>query len=186
MACSPRERSSVPTPTPLPPSDPSPRGPGRGGGKRGYRLVRHFKLDQRLTPEDRAAYDALLRDPRSTIDSLLKWLHDNGYPDMTRGGVHRHRKHFEHIAGEIQHDARVAGVYATIARDAGGIGALEDAAQFRLEQMFLEQLFRMKKTDRRTGKEWGELARVIRLILENRGRVEEQRAERAMRPKPER
>jgi hypothetical protein len=167
-------------------SAPKPRGPGRGRGKRGYRLVRHFKLDQRLTPEDRATYDTLLRDPRSTIDSLLKWLHDRGYPDMTRGGVHRHRKHFEHTAGEIRHDARVASVYAMIARAQGGPDALRDAAQYRMEQLFLEQLFRMKKTDRRTGKEWGELARVIRMILENRGRVEQQRTARATLSRPQR
>ena len=158
------------------PEAPQPRrGPGQGRGPRGERLVRHFKIDHRLTPEDRAQYEALLLDPRSTVDSLLRWLHDKGYTDMSRAGVHRHRKQFELDVKSIRRDARVAGQFAALARFQGGATALADAGQFRFEQVFLEQLFRMKKTDARAGKEWLELARAMAALLDNRRQVEEQR-----------
>ena len=102
--------------------------------------MRHFKIDHQLTPEDRAQYEALLLDPRSTVDSLLKWLHENGYKDMSRGGVHRHRKQFELDVKGIRRDARVAGQFAALARFQAGPTALADAGQFRFEQLFLEHL----------------------------------------------
>ncbi len=64
--------------TPQDPTRRTPAGAGQGRGPRGQRLVRHFKIDHRLTPEDRVQYEALLPDPRSTIESLVKWLHDKG------------------------------------------------------------------------------------------------------------
>lgn len=167
--------SSELTPSDQPsPSTPS-SGPGQGRGPRGERLVRHFKIDHQLTPEDRAQYEALLLDPRSTVDSLLKWLHDQGYKDMSRGGVQRHRKQFELDVKSIRRDARVAAQFSALARFQGGPTALADAGQFRFEQMFLEQLFRMKKTDERAGKEWLELARTMTALLGNRSQVEQQR-----------
>lgn len=183
MAIAPNDRPDLPVPNPTPdPGRPrtrrtAPGGPGQGRGARGERLVRHFKVDHRLTPEDRVQYEALLLDPRSTIDSLLKWLHARGYTDMTRGGVSRHRRHFELDVKGIRRDARVAGQFAALARAQGGPTALADAGQFRFEQMFLERLFDMKKTDQRGGKEWLELARTMSSLLDNRQQIETQRAE---------
>ena len=173
---------SDPIPENVPPATPPPggsaaRGPGQGRGARGERLVRHFKIDHRLTPEDRVQYDALLLDPRSTVDSLLKWLRDRGYRDVSRGGVQRHRKQFELDVKSIRRDARVAGQFAALARAQGGPTALADAGQFRCEQMFVERLFRMNKTDERGSKEWLELGRAMSALLENRQQVEQQRAD---------
>ena len=151
------------------------RGPGQGRGPRGERLVRHFKIDQLLTPEDRAQYEALLLDPRSTVDSLLRWLHGKGYKDMSRAGVHRHRKQFELDVKSIRRDARVAAQFSTLARFQGGPTALADAGQFRFEQMFLQHLFRMKKGDRRAAREWLELGKAMAALLDNRRQVEAQR-----------
>lgn len=160
------------------PGQPAPRRkPRRAGRAKGSRLVRHFKVDHRLTPEDRAPYEALLFDPRQTADSLLKWLHDRGYTDLSRAGVARHRRQFEVDVRGVRRDARVAVQFAAIARAQGGAAALADAGQFRFEQMFLEQLFRMKKGDERGGHEWLELARTMTSLLGNRREVEEQRAD---------
>lgn len=175
------------TPTTAPP-DASPRqhasrGPGRGRGARGQRLVRHFKIDHQLTPEDRAQYEALLLDPRSTVDSLLKWLEDKGYR-VSRGGVQRHRQQFELDIKDIRHDARVAGQFAALARFQAGPTVLADAGQFRFEQMFLEHLFRMEKGGDRAAKEWLELGRAMAAVLGNRREVEEQRkSKEAAKPK---
>jgi hypothetical protein len=137
--------------------------------------VRHFKIDHRLTPEDRVAYEALLLDPSSTVDSLLKWLNDKGYKDVSRGGVQRHRRYFELDVKPIRRDARVAAQFAALARAQGGPTTLADAGQFRFEQLFLEHLFNIKKGDRRAAKEWLELGKAMAAVLGNRRRVEEQR-----------
>ena len=182
-----------PTPDPLPATPPPPSGPARpdgapgdsaptakprrAGRPRGTRLVRHFKVDHCLTPEDRGPYEALLLDPRQTADSLLKWLRDRGYGDVSRAGVARHRRQFEVDVKGIRRDARVAVQFAAMARAQGGASALTDAGQFRFEQMFLERLFRMKKSDKRGVGEWHEIARTMTSLLENRQQVEQQRAD---------
>ena len=167
---------STPSSTPTPePSQPKPSGPGQGRGARGERLVRHFKIDHQLAPQDKAQYEALLLDPRSTVDSLLKWLHDKGYKDMSRGSVQRHRRQFELDVKDIRQDARVAGQFAALARAQGGPTALADAGQFRIEQLFVEQLFRMDKADDRGGKEWLEFVRAMATVVASRAEVEVQR-----------
>jgi hypothetical protein len=166
----------TPTAAPIPAPPDASAHKGRGRGARGQRLVRHFKIDHALTPEDRAQYEALLLDPRSTVDSLLKWLHEKGYSDVSRGGVQRHRKQFELDIKDIRRDARVAGQFAALARFQAGPTVLADAGQFRFEQMFLEHLFRMEKGGERAAKEWLELGRAMAAVLGNRREVEEQRA----------
>ena len=151
----------------------APTGPRRA---KGCKLVRHFKVDHLLAPQHRTAYEALLLDPRQTADSLLKWLNDHGY-SVSRAGVARHRRQFELDVKDVRRDARVAAQFAALARAGGGATALTDAGQFRLEQMFFEQLFRMEKTERRGGKEWLELARTMSSLLGSRGQVEQQRLE---------
>ena len=157
------------------PSGPKPSGPGQGRGARGERLVRHFKIDHQLAPQDKAQYEALLLDPRSTVDSLLKWLHEHGYKDMSRGSVQRHRRQFELDVKDIRRDARVAGQFAALARAQGGPTALADAGQFRIEQLFVEQLFRLDKADDRGGKEWLDLGRAMATLVASRAEVEAQR-----------
>src|SRR6476646_1931033 len=73
----------------------------QGEGKREERLVRHFKIDERLSTDDRAAYEALMLDPRQTVDSLQAWLRSRGY-EISRGAVQRHRRHFEKDVKEIR------------------------------------------------------------------------------------
>jgi hypothetical protein len=153
-------------------TDPVPARPPRA---RASKLVRHFKVDHRLTPEDRAAYEAKLLDPRQTVNSLHAWLREKGYTGISRTAVHRHRRRFELDVKGIRRDAAVANQYAVIARAQGG-AALAEAGQFRFEQMFLEELFRMKKSDHRTGKEWNELAAALGRLLSNRQLMEDQRS----------
>ena len=180
-------RSDPPAGPPPPAADPGTgtggTGPGRGRGRRGRRLVRHFKLDAQLAPHDRPAYEALLLDPRQTVDSLLKWLHDRGY-DVSRGGVHRHRRKFEEDVLDIRKDAAAACHYAALARAHGGPSGLADAGQFRLEQLFVEQLFRMKKGDERAAKEWLDLGRAMAAVLDNRRAVEASKPHRGLAKKP--
>ena len=172
-------QAPVEAPAPVPPeAPPAPATPHRRGRAKGAKLVRHFKVDHALAGDDRAQYEALLLDPRQTTDSLLKWLRDKGYAGMSRAAVARHRRQFEIDIKGIRRDARVAGQFAALARGQGGATALADAGQFRFEQLFLQQLFRMKKTDARAAKDWLELGRTMAALLGNRRQVEEQRAPR--------
>ena len=125
----------------------------------------------------RAAYEALLLDPKQTVDSLLAWLHARGYVNVTRSSVQRHRRYFETDVKEIRRSAKIAGQFAALARAQGGPGGLADAGQFRFEQMFLERLFSMDKRDLLSGKEWGEFGKAMTALLENRQKYETLRLE---------
>ena len=166
-----------PGPSPAPAAPPAKSGPGQGRGKRSEFLVHHFKIDERLSADDRAAYEALMLDPRQTMDSLLAWLHARGYTDISRGAVARHRRNFEKDVKDIRKTAKVACQFAALARAQGGAGSLADAGQFRFEQMFLERLFGMKGDERLSGKEWSEFGKAMTALLENRQKYETLRAE---------
>src|SRR5256885_16272023 len=95
-----------------PPSDESPTSPPDASAAhppapknprvdKGVKIVRHFKIDELLAASDRAAYQALLLDPRQTVDSLHAWLVERGDKNISRGSVHRHRRHFEKDVLEI-------------------------------------------------------------------------------------
>jgi len=152
-------------------------GIGRGKGRRGGRIVHHFKVDEALAPDDRTAYEALLLDPRQTCDSLTAWLHARGYKHISRGAVHRHRHNFEKDVLEIRKSAKIAGQFSALARAQGGAGGLADASQFRLEQMFLERVFALNKEERLSGKEWGEFGKAMSTLLDTRRQYETLRTE---------
>src|SRR5204863_2449640 len=116
-------------------------------------------------------------DSRQTVDSLHAWLVERGYKNISRGSVHRHRRHFEKDVLEIRRSAKIACQFSALARAQGGAGALADAGQFRFEQMFLERLFGMKGDERLTGKEWSEFGKAMTALLENREKYETLRAE---------
>src|SRR5215218_973031 len=108
---------------PVPPQGPArstDQGPGQGRGKRGVCLIHHFKIDERLTLEDRTAYEALMLDRRQTIKSLLAWRHARGYTAVSRSSVARHRRCFEKDIKDIRKSAGVACQFAALARAQGG------------------------------------------------------------------
>jgi hypothetical protein len=130
-----------------------------------------------LVPDDRTAYEALLLDPRQTLNSLMAWLRGRGYDHFTRASVHRHRHSFQKDVLEIRKSAKIAGQFAALARASGGAGGLADASQFRLEQMFLERVFGMKGADHLSGKEWSEFGKAMATLLDTRRRYETLRME---------
>ena len=169
-------------PNPPAPQGPDPRpdavpGSGPSPHKRKELLVHHFKIDEKLSAEDRAAYEALMLDPRQTMDSLLAWLRERGYLDISRAAVARHRRNFEKDVKDVRKTARVACQFAALARAQGGAGGLADAGQFRFEQMFFERLFDMKADERLSGKEWADFGKAMSALLENREKYETLRAE---------
>src|SRR5688572_16144641 len=61
--------------------------------KRRPRTVFHYKVDHLLAPPDAGEYEALLLDPRTTVDAAHAWLAGRGYA-LSRSAVARHRRRF--------------------------------------------------------------------------------------------
>src|SRR5687768_8634142 len=57
------------------------------------RTVFHYKVDHLLGPPDATEYEALLLDPRTTVDAAHAWLAGRGYA-LSRSAVARHRRRF--------------------------------------------------------------------------------------------
>ena len=55
---------------------------------------RHFKIDLVLKPADREAYDEVLRQPATTVDTAHAWLRERGYVNVSRSAVARHKRLF--------------------------------------------------------------------------------------------
>src|SRR5437868_3703438 len=99
------------------------------------RLVNHFKLDARLSEADRHEYERLLGSPSSTVSSLMRWLADRGYDDISRGSVQRHRRHWQRDVLDIRRPAQAAHHFTLLAKGLDTSGLLmADAAQLRRDK----------------------------------------------------
>ena len=123
--------------------------------RRRPRVNRHYKIDHDLRPADRDAYLALLREPRTTIDSAHAWLAEKGYRNFSRSAVARHRRHYlegfdrrDQLVAAAQHYAEMAreGTFSADAVTAGMVGWSETLlaqalmAVRRGEELSLEHL----------------------------------------------
>src|SRR4051795_13487791 len=112
--------------------------------RRRPRHNRHFLIDQALTPEDRRAYEAVLRDPRTTVKSAHAWLTGRGY-GLSESAVARHMRHF--LAGA--QEQRVTEQLALRLAEMEGSGevsrdAFVRGAVLRADQLILEAIFGLK------------------------------------------
>jgi hypothetical protein len=85
--------------------------------RRRPRVNRHFKIDHELGPEDREAYLAHLREPRSTIDLAHAWLAERGYRSFSRSAVARHRRHYLEAVHRREEVAEAANQFAAMGRE---------------------------------------------------------------------
>ena len=102
------------------------------------------KIERTLTPEHWAEYQKLLKDRRSTVDSLHAWLHERGYK-VGRMTVGRHRRRFDADVESVRKTAMLAEqlAEASLGGAAGGMGALADATLARFQQVLLENLLKL-------------------------------------------
>ena len=142
------------------------------------RLVHHFKLDARLSESDRREYERLLGSPSSTVSSLMRWLADRGYDDISRGAVQRHRRHWQQDVLDIRRQAEAAHHFTTLARgmDASGL-LMADAAQLRLEQALFRAMHLIPDGVCDPAAHFGALAKVLLDVLKARRSLEQARHE---------
>ena len=142
------------------------------------KLFRHFKLDERLSEEDRREYERLLLSPSCTNTSLMRWLADRGYHDISRGAVQRHRLHWQRDVLDIRKQAQAAHHFTLLARGLDTSGLLmADAAQLRLEQAFFQAMHAIPESVTDAAAHFGGLAKVLLDVLKARRSLEQARHE---------
>ena len=140
--------------------------------KRRPPVNRHFKIDLVLSPADRQAYEAFLREPAATVDTAHAWLTARGYANLSRSAVARHKRLF--LEKEEAHAAalRKANAYARLATSAGAPD-LVSGAMLYTEHMLMERAFDLKhkaRADDRavTPQELNELLDVLSAAIKTR------------------
>lgn len=110
--------------------------------RRRPRRNRHFRIDDELKPADLEAYQAYLREPRTTNTSAHAWLVARGYATFSESAVARHKRFYlERFAGEADALER-ARQWAILARDAPRAGGdLVAGAVTLSEAMLLREMF---------------------------------------------
>ena len=103
------------------------------------RRKRHSRIDHELKGEDREAYLALLREPRTTNKSAHAWLCARGY-SFSESAVARHMRHYL----EGAHEQRVGEQFAMRYLDLPESGRVSPehflrAALFRMDQLLFER-----------------------------------------------
>ena len=142
------------------------------------KLFRHFKLDERLSEEDRREYERLLLSPAATNASLMRWLADRGYHDISRGAVQRHRLHWQRDLLDIRKQAQAAHHFTLLAKGLDTSGLLmADAAQLRLEQVFFQAMHAIPESVPDAAAHFGGLAKVLLDVLKARRSLEQARHE---------
>jgi hypothetical protein len=121
--------------------------------KRRPRVNRHYRIDAELTPDDLAAYRAVLVEPPTTNKSARAWLVARGYATFSESAVARHRRHHLETVAEQSRAVELARQYATLARTGeapGGVTPSGDTpsgddfmrgAVLRAEHLLWETLF---------------------------------------------
>src|SRR5688572_18864019 len=134
------------------------KGPPR---RRRERTVFHYKVDEVLRDEDRDAYLALLRDPRTRNEDAHRWLTDRGYA-LSLSAVARHRRRFLSSDSENQAALQRAEMFARLA---GGPGAPDFAAGARvqLQHLVFQHLLEL---DEQVKIDSGELLQLSKLVAE--------------------
>ena len=142
------------------------------------KTVRHFKIDARLSEDDRREYERLLMAPTSTIASLRRWLDERGYHDVSDGAIQRHRRHWQRDVLDIRRQAQAAHHFTMLARGLDTSGLLmADAAQLRLEQAFFQAMHAIPESAGDAAAHFGGLAKVLLDVLKARRSLEQARHE---------
>jgi|GEM_PF-4422089 len=145
-------------------------------------MSRKYKVDEvlaELSVDERAEYDALSRQPASTIDDLMQWLFDHDCK-VSRGAVWKHRRNFQDTLDGVRKSAELARAFADVARE-GGIESLGEASLARFQQLMTEKLLRMNEDEELDASELMKLSIAMNSAASTRQRIESVKAEYAKR-----
>lgn len=108
-----------------------------------------LKVDTILKPVDRADYEALLCDPKTTVLAALQWLRDRGY-EVGYSAVANHFRPFLARRRELERAATAAVAFARAA-GAAGDRAFPAAALARIQQIAFVRLLGQDEVENRSG-----------------------------------
>src|SRR5437868_392026 len=139
--------------------------------RRRPRRNRHYRIDEVLTPDDRRAYGAVLRDPRTTVKSAHAWLGARGYR-LSESAVARHMRHFL----EAAHEQRATEQFALRLAEMEGSGEVSGdtfvrGAVLRADQLILEAIFALKPMEGTTPAKLNEFCDMVNRLIEVRERL---------------
>ncbi len=143
-------------------------------------MSRKYRVDQVLAaPEvsdaDRAEYQALLRQPATTIDDLLDWLDERGFA-VSRGAVWKHRRNFQETLDGVRRSAELARAFADVARE-GGVESLGEASLARFQQIMAEKLLSIDVDGDMDAKELLQLSMAMNQAATTKQRIEKVKRE---------
>ena len=145
--------------------------------RRRARRKRHSRIDHELRPQDREAYLAYLREPRTTNKSAHAWLRERGY-DFSESAVARHMRRA--LAGfeEQREVERFALRLAELSPGDGSGPPFLRGAVLRLDRLILTTTFDFRGTEGRTPAQIRDFADALERLVELRkrlGRLEQSR-----------
>jgi len=103
-------------------------------------MSRHFKVSEFLatrTPEERAEYDAIVRDSRTTVDDAHAWLLEHGYDGSRHSAANHKKRNFDDVLKDVRARAEMAAAIGRVAREKGA-GTIRDAALACFEQRLMD------------------------------------------------
>lgn len=146
-----------------------------GEGLRPTRPHSFLRIDRVLSAEDRAAYEALLADPRTTLVAAREWLAARGY-SFAGDTVCTHRRRFLDTLSTVRHTARLASTMAELARKHGDV-TMSNGMLTRFEQVMLEQLTLAREGGHIPAKDLADMSKSVAAAVGSREQFEAMRRE---------
>lgn len=138
------------------------------------------KVERMLTPEHRAEYEALLKDPRTTDAQAAHWLRVRCYPDGPA-----HRREFRDTLKRVAESALLAAELMRLGHGETASTTMSGGMLVRCEQVLMEQFLRLDERGEIDPKVLGDMTRMVagavsaRDTLESIGRENERAKRRA-------
>lgn len=139
-------------------------------------MSRKYRVDQvlaDLSPTDVDDYQAMLRQPATTIDNLLDWLDERGF-SVSRGAVWKHRRNFDEQTESLRRSAEMARAFVDVAKTES-IESISDAALFRMSQVLMEQSMQLDAEGDLNPKDLVNMTKAIRNLIGGKREVEDLR-----------
>lgn len=127
-------------------------------------MANHFKITDSLGAEDREAFEAVARDPRTTHAMLLEWLGEHGY-QIGKSSVGRWKKSFDATLASVRESAELAAAYRGAMGDS--VEDVQAATLMRHSQRMLQMV--MDDGDL----EAGDAVKISQAIRQNIGSAKE-------------
>lgn len=134
-----------------------------------------LRIDRMLSPEDRAAYETLLANPRTSVAEARAWLRDRGY-SASAPTVSAHRRRFLTKLDGVRETARLAASIAEIAREHGDV-AMSNGMLTRFEQVMLEQFMLAREGGQIPAKDLADMSKSVAAAVGSREQFEAMRRE---------